>query len=656
MKSYIYLLFACFIFSSNAFANEIKEDTVLFSIGGDEVTLEEFRYVYEKSNLKKDEAYTKKSLEEYLELYVNFKLKVKEAETLKYDTIPAVQAELDKYNKQLAKSYLNEKEITSQLIKEAYDRLAYDIKASHILIKCDEKADPEDTIAAYNKALQARKRVTKKKEKFTEVAIDLSDDPSVRKNHGDLGYFTALQMVYPFENAAFNTEKGEVSNVFRTRFGYHILKVEDKRPSLGKVHVAHIFAKIPKGANDAAKQAAKAKIQSVHAKILEGENYETLAARFSDDKGSAQKGGVIRWFGAGEMVKEFEDAAFALKADGEISEPILSPYGYHIIKRIEHKGLEPLADMEKDLKKKIKRDSRSNVAQQFLIERIKKDYSFTENNETKEALFALIDSTILKSKWAPDSTADLSGEIFKIGERSYTAKEFSDYIIKLRKVKRDISLRMLFEHYYEGYVETACIKYEESKLGEKYPEFKALMQEYNDGILLFEITDDMVWNKAVEDSTGLVSFYETIKNDYMWEQRMESSIYTCKDSATAAAVKKYLVKKKVKPSEWLLKKFNTEENSTALNIEKGKFESGENKFVEDTKWSFGLGGEQTLENGQVVMVVNHNKIEPMPKALDENRGQAISEYQGHLEKTWIASLKEKYKVVVNENVFNGLIQ
>ena len=657
MKFVVYILLI--VFSSTIFAataNEVVEDTILFSIGGEEVTLSEFKYVYEKSNLKKEEAYSKQSLEEYLALYINFKLKVLEAEAMQYDTIPSVITELEKYKNQLSKSYLNDKEITSQLVKEAYERLAYDINASHILIRCEENADPEDTITAFRKATKVYNRVTKKKEDFATVAVETSEDPSVNKNQGNLGYFTALQMVYPFENAAYNTESGKVAKIFRTKFGYHVMKINDKRETLGKIHVAHIFAKIPKGANNATKEAAKAKINGVYQKYTDGDSFESLAARFSDDKGSAQKGGAIRLFGAGEMVKEFEDAAFALKNNGDVSKPIISPYGYHIIKRLDHKGLNDFSVMEKELKKKIKRDSRSNVAHQILIDRIKKEYNYTVNEEVKETLFSLMDSSIFKSQWTPDSTADLNKTLFTLGDLTYTAEDLASFIIELKRVKRKISMRMLYLYYFNSFVDNECIKYEESKLEEKYPEFKALMQEYNDGILLFEITDDQVWNKAVEDTTGLELYYETVKHYYMWEQRMESSIYTCIDSLTSVQLLKYLSKKKVKSSEWLLKKFNPEGTEANLVIEKAKFEKGDNKFVDDTNWSLGLGKPVYLDNKNIIIINNHGKINAIAKELNENRGQAISDYQSHLEKTWIESLKNKYQVQINQNVFDALIQ
>lgn len=649
-------ILAGILFSVHAFANEPTQDTVLFSIDGDEVTTSEFRYVYEKSNLKKDDAYTKASLEEYLNLYINFKLKVKEARTLKYDTIPTVINELAKYKEQLSKSYLNDKEISDQLINEAYERLKYDVHASHILISCAQDASPEDTLAAYRKAKKVLRRLTKTKDAFDRVALETSDDPSVKKNDGNLGYFTALQMVYPFENAAFNTEKGEISDIFRTRFGYHVMKVHDKRPSRGKIRVAHIFAKVPKDANDAAKEAAKAKINSVYKKFEEGESFETLAARFSDDKGSSQKGGVIRWFGSGEMVTEFEEAAFALENNGDVSKPILSPFGYHIIKRIDHQGLAPLNEIKKDLKKKVKRDSRSNIAHRLLVDRIQKDYNFTENAEAKSHFTSIMDSSIYKTQWAPDTTDDMSATLFTIGDKTYIEDDLAAYIVRLRRVNRKLNLEQLFNKYYQDFVDQECIKYEETQLPVKYPEFRALLQEYDDGILLFEITDDMVWNKAVEDTAGLEKFYETVKSYYMWEERMESTIYTCNDSATAVGVKKHVSKKKVKPAEWLLKKFNPEGDKVLLSIETDNFEKGDNKFVDDTNWSFGLAPEVKLANGSTVFVINHKKVAPVAKELHENRGQAISEYQGHLEKEWLASLKNKYKVEINTDVFKGLMQ
>ena len=630
-----------------------NSDAVLFTIDDEVVNRSDFDKIYKKSNANKPDLYSEESVKEYLDLYVKFKLKVKEAKELGYDTLASIKKELAQYRDQLAQSFLNDKEVTEKLMKEAYYRMKYDVEASHILIAVSENANPEDTLAAYNKAKDIKKRL--KKEDFATVAKEVSDDPSVRKNEGKLGYFTAFQMVYPFETAAFTTPVGEVSNPIRTQFGYHLVKVHDKRPSSGKVKVAHIYLRLGKHASQEQKEQLKAKIDDLHQQLQNGADFADLARKYSNDKSSSNRGGELKWFGTGEMVAEFESVAFALENNGDISEPIHTPYGWHIIKRIDKQELQPYDEIKAELHQKVKKDSRSNVAREILLNRIKKEYGFKENLKARQKLAETMDSTLLQGKWKADKVKGYKQELFVLNGQPYTQYDLALYIEDNSRYRRMAkTVEELYNLYYKKFVEESLISYEESKLEEKYPEFKDLMKEYHEGILLFDITDDKVWSKAVKDSAGIENFYEQNKDNYTWDERVKARVYTCANSETADLLREELELNPAVSDDDLLKKFN-KTGQTNLYIDTGTYVAGENEYVDVSNWEVGLSQNHFTPTNKAVIVKIEKVLEPQHKKLSEIRGQVISDYQEHLEKEWVESLKNKYTVKLNEKVLESLI-
>ena len=354
-----------------------NDSPILMEIGDKKITLEEFEAIYNKNSDNKKN--TKEEVEDYLDLYIKFKLKVVEAEDLGMDTLPAFIQELEGYRKQLAQPYLSDREVTEKLIEEAYERMKYDVKAAHILVKVTLEADPKDTLAAYNKIMKIRKRIVGG-EDFEKVAAEVSEDPSAKNNQGNLGYFSAFQMVYPFETAAYETEVGKISMPVRTSFGYHLVKTIDKRKARGIMKVAHIMVRADKKLGEEEINQKKEKIDEIYAKVTAKDaDFTALARQYSEDKESAKRGGELPAFGAGKMVEEFETAAFALENDGDISVPILTDYGWHIIKRLELKNLESYEELYPTLKAKVARDSRANKSKEIVIENIKKENNFKED-------------------------------------------------------------------------------------------------------------------------------------------------------------------------------------------------------------------------------------------------------------------------------------
>lgn len=644
---------ATVLFFSGVFAQADK-NSILFTVSGDPVSVGDFEYVYTKNNINNQADYSEKSLRDYLALYENFRLKVKEAEAQKLDTISGLMNELDGYRKQLAKSFLTDKEISDKLLQEAYDRSLKEVNVSHILIKCDENANPQDTLAAYKKALNLRTRLTKN-EDFGKLAREFSDDPSAKDNSGEIGWFSVFQTVYPFETAAFNMKAGELSFPVRTQFGYHIIKLVQNRPAQGEIRTAHLLLKFPQDATDEQRKKVQVRIDSIYAAITSGSvSFDDAVLTFSEDRTTRNKKGELAWFGTGRMVPEFEDAAFAIAKDGDITKPVKTAYGWHIIKRLEKKAIPAFNDVKADLKRKVERDSRSQVAKTILIDRIKKENNFKEFADAKVEFFKKVDSTLVQGKWTSEELSKSKKSLFEIGGKVFAQSDFESYVTKNAKRRSDKNKEQLLNEYYDNFVSQVVLDFEEGQLESKKPDFKALMKEYRDGILLFELTDRMVWSKAVKDTVGLQAFHEQNKNKYMWGNRVDVVIYNTTDKKLADAAYKLASKKK--DATTIKTKLNKEGAAAKISTIEGKYEKGQYNVVDEIEWNVGATPVKLLDDSSYRFIVVKSLVAPEPKSLKEAKGYVVSDYQEYLEKTWIAELRKKYPIVVNENVLKGLVK
>ena len=568
------------IFSQN-------NDPVILSIGKDNIKKSEFINIYKKNN--QSTVIDQKSLDEYMELFINFKLKVMEAHELGLDTLTSFINELEGYRKQLAQPYLVDKDVSEGLMQEAYSRMKMDVRASHILIKTKPGATPADTLATWKKIMDVRKRLVAG-EDFNKVASEVSDDPSAKDqaatesrpfakgNGGDLGYFTAFDMVYPFECAAYETPKGEISMPFKTDYGFHMIKVTDKKEAMGKIQVAHILVLVPTDSSNDFVNQMKLRIDSAYAKIKAGAKWEDVVNEFSDDKGSAPKGGTLPWFGVNRMVPDFIVAISKLKEKGDISAPFKTQYGWHIIKLIDHKPIGSFDDVKSDIKVKITRDQRSNKSKESLVAKIKVEAQFKEFPGAKESFYKVITDSIFVNRWKLEEAATLKANLFSIGDKVYTQPDFANYMYK-NQGKKGESIVEQVNTSYKSFVEDACIAWEDNHLSDKYPEFKALMKEYREGILLFDLTDQKVWSKAIKDSIGLEGFYSKYKSQYMWTDRIDASLYTCANEDIAKKTRK-LVEKAAKKN-LSDKDISDEINKNApknLKITSGKYAKAECEF------------------------------------------------------------------------------
>ena len=629
-----------------AFALVISAQDVL-TIDSHKISLDEFKNVFYKNNNNTE--LTKEYLDEYMQLFVNFKLKVKEANELGLDTVATFVSELEGYRIQLTKPYLRNKEFDENMLAESYDRLKKDIKASHILIAVNEKASEKEDKDAYNKILDIRSSILANTISFADAANKNSDDKSALSNYGNLNYFTAFMMVYDFESAAYSTEIGDISMPVKTKYGYHIIKVTDKRDASGEVKVAHIMFKSGLGSDEEKSDEAKEKINKVKELLNNGENFSDVAERFSEDRSTAVKGGNLPAFGVGKMVPEFETVAFGLKDIGDISAPFRTEYGWHIITLLERKGISSFEDIKAELKRKIESDSRIDLSKKALFAKLHKTYKVINNPNVYSSFRIKAANSVNKGTFT--TSLDNNNKLFSINGQKIKVSSFVNYILSNQTVGSDI------DKMYIDFVDEKLLEYEESQLESKYPEYKALLQEYRDGILLFDLTNTKVWTKAVEDTVGLQNFYKAKSSNYFWENRVDATIYTCINLATAKYVKRALYKKhrgNVTDAEILTKINNNAPLSLQINSK--KFVDGENEYIDSVNWEIGISGDIKTNDGSYIIVDIHEVFPSGLKAFDETRGKVISDYQNALEQEWITSLRKKYNVSINKEVLYKLIK
>lgn len=572
-----------------------QEDKVLMTINGEPIMASEFLYIYEKNN--QETSLEKKSMQEYLDLFINFKLKVTEAIAQGVDTTQEFKDELKGYRAQATPKYLQDNDAIDSLVLLSYNRMANIRKASHIAVQCPMDADSATLAAATAKINELRQRVTvglpkevkkgRKKitvqevEDFTEVAIAYSDDPAVKQSKGELGWIQPFRYVYSLEDAVYTTPVGEISEVFRSPFGLHIAKIESER-AFEEVHAAHIMKMTPSGDLQRL-AAAKFKMDSIYQLAIQDTvDFAALAQANSEDRGSAVRGGDLGWFGRGAMVQPFEDITFGLK-EGEVSEPFQTRFGIHISKLYGKRGIQPLDSMRSQLLRQVQRDQRMQIANESFINKTRAEYNLP----------------------AQMSDADVKA-------------------------------------------------YADAHLEEKYPELRNLVREYHDGILLFDVSLREVWDKANKDHEGLTSFFKANKKQYTWDEpRYKGWIIYAKTDVAAKAAKQIVkgASDKAKVDSILNERVNLD-SVTYVKVEYGLWTAGKNAAVDVYGFKNKTATYTPSEEYPVVVAVG--KVLQRPEEYNDDRGKIVTDYQDYLEKLWIASLREKYPVVINEDVWNEL--
>jgi peptidyl-prolyl cis-trans isomerase SurA len=634
----------------------------LFTYGGTPVTKQEFLRVYEKNNVKQKTDFSEPALREYLDLYSLFKMKVAEADAMHLDTVASIEAELNNYRRQLARNYLTDKEVTERLIKEAYDRMKEDVHVAHILIAVSPGAPPADTARAYSKIDSIYNAITKGKADFSRLASQFSDDRGTRERGGDIGFMTALQTVYPFENAAYITPVGKVSKPFRTQFGYHIVKVLARRPARGEVQVAQILLTTPKSKGEEGIAFARRQADTVERLLRQGISFDTLVSRYSEDKLSIAQHGVLAPFGAGRMVPAFEEAAFGLKKPGDVSAPIQTEYGFHIIRLISKSPLQPFDSLRQEIAHRVENDSRSQIAHDEFLAKMKRQNGFKEFPAAYDALVArmrqLPDTGAQAHSFLAENFRDMNQPLFELGGRKYMQSDFMRFAQNVTGARINGPKEPVLSDVYKVYVDRTVNDYEEHRLAETNPDFRNLMEEYRDGIMLFDLMDRNVWTKASRDTVGLKAYYEAHKDKWQWEPGFKGTVYRFKNEESLKKGMAALKKNPDAKDEELYRAVNTESEADAISIQHGRYEFAHFTEVPQSDISAGRLSAPAREASGGYTVVRADKVfnQPEPKTLDEARGYVVAEYQDALEKSWNARLRAKYPMKVDETVFRSMVK
>lgn len=621
----------------------------LLEIENDKITLDEFKNVFFKNS--HEEEIDTKYLDEYMDLFINFKLKVYEAKQLKMDTITSFINELEGYAEQLSLPYLKNKEFDESLVNEAYERMKLDVRASHILLSVPKESTQKEENDIYKKIIDIRNEIKNNKINFSDAAKKYSDDKSALVNGGDLGYFTAFMMVYDFETAAYNTAVGEISMPIKTKYGYHIISVSDKRNAIGEVKVSHIMFKTGEGADEEKINSSKERINEIYENLIAGELFEDLAERFSEDRSTAVNGGALPAFGVGKMVSEFEKNAFKLENIGDFSKPFRTKFGWHIVKLLEKNPVPLIEDSKEDIIRKIQRDGRNDLSKEALFSKLRNEYKIKHNSSVFSSIRKVANKDLTNGSWNGNYIKN-NEILFYIDNHVVSLNSFIEYLIKNQSVGSNIDIM------YQDFLNISLLDYEKSQLENKYPEYKALINEYREGILLFDLTNKKVWKKAVEDTVGLNEFFQQNKDNYTWDDRVEATIYTCNNTNTSIKVRAHIFKNKLglkSENDDLLSKAN-ETNPLSLKIESKKYLKGDNKFIDELKWVKGTSPNIKQSDDSIVIIDIHNVLPKTYKTLEETKGKVISDYQSELESAWINVLRNKYSVNVNKEVLYSIIK
>lgn len=640
MKNFISVLILAILSATTVFSQNKKE--VLMTIDGKPVYASEFKRVYNKNlDLVQDDS--QKDIDGYLDLFIDYKLKIAEAEAQGLDKEPAYESEFLKYRDQLSRNYLYEDKITEELAKEAYERGKEEINATHILITVDYEAVPQDTLKAYNKIKSIREKALKG-EDFKELTKKYSEEPGAKERGGELGYFSVFSMVYPFENAAYNTKKGEISDIIRTSFGYHILKVNDRRVAEPKIVVSHIMISDKKGARTFDPEE---RINEIAAMLKQGESFESLAKQFSDDRNSAINDGKLKPFSKGDLRSpEFEDAAYALQNPGDISKPVKTDFGWHIIRFDERLKPETFEQQREKLEKKVGEGDRSKVVIHAVNKTIKDKYGFKEGESYLPFFDTYLGDDILKRKWVMTPIpAEQNKTLFTIGTKKVTYSDFAKYIEDRQRTTRPYKLKeTLLVDFYNEFETSELKSYFKERLADEDENYAAILNEYRDGLLIFDVMEKNIWQKGKNDSIGIQEYYNKTKQDYQWKKRVDADIYSATSQMSAQQIQKMLADGK-SPEE-IKATLNADAKVNVL-ITPGIFEVDQDELPKNLEIKQGISNIYPSNDSFVVVNIKE-VIAPGAKSLEDIRGRVLSNYQNDIEESWMQNLHSKYKVEVNK--------
>jgi len=632
MRSLLLLFFTLFSVTQ-IFA--FQKNEAVATINDRPISKGELLYAYKK-NRPKNEKIQVDSLEKYLEQYINFKLKVQQAEKLGIDTTKAFKEEFEGYISQVQKPYLQNPISELDLVQEAYDRMKYEINASHILIIIDNANSPADTLQAYQK-IDSVRNLALNGDPFEELAKKYSSDGSSR-NGGNLGWFSSMAMVYPFESGAYNTPKGGISEIVRSQFGYHIIKVNDKRESRGKVKTSHIFL----SKNGKSLESGRQLIKTIYDSIQNGGDWRQLCIKYSEDAQTKLNSGALPFAGTGELPDEFLNGAYGIAQPGIIREPLETSYGWHIIRLDAKQELPSFASLKDEISEKIRRSGRNQLDSEALVKKLKAENGFEQD-------LKLLETTIESASKVGLANIDLSKigsqTIFKIGNRTIT---YEAYFASLGNANQ-LNSTALWSRY-KTFEREEIMTYEDSQLTSKYPEFGYLLNEYKEGLMLFEIMEKEIWNKASEDSIGLAQFFAANIKNFPAPERGDFLVI---ESSNPALYHKILDSLQVNwdaDVENQLKSKLDARALSALKIAKRTFERHELPNF-DQKWK---EKEVQGDRSNLKIYSLQQIIEAGYYRLEEVKGLVISNYQDHLEQEWVKRLRAQNRVKIDHKILKQL--
>lgn len=629
------ILLACFSAALSA------QEPVVMTINGKPVSQGEFEYIWKKNAAGSVE--DNLTFDDYVDMFVVFKLKVAEAEAAGMDTTASFINELKGYRDQLTPPYLTDAQTEQALLDEAYQLTRTYVDLGHILVSVPSDAQPADTLKAYQKVLDLRRRILAKGGDFARIAREESDE-STAQNGGYLGTTVASRYIIPFARVAMALDKGQVSQPLRTRFGYHLIKLYDRFDVPGRYSSGHILKMLGQDATDEQRRAAQNEIMAIYGELLSGsKTFEEIAGSpRNDDNYVRERDGRYEPLRAGSLPYDYEKNVFAL-TDGRYSQPFQTSYGWHIVKRYAVLPHPSEVEIEKELKAAISRDERAQEPKKSLSRKLQQEYHFSVN---RPALEAFIEKASSQSQAADALTGDISSQTVLAACNGFRLRtgDFMAWLSAHPQGWNDLWGA------WADLVDQRMLAYEDSRLEEKYPQFGHLMQEYHDGILLFEISNRDVWEKGSKDEAGQAAYFKAHRKDYTWEApHFKGAVICCADAPLAAQVKKSIKKLPVDSIGVVLNRLYNQDE-VRVKIVQGLFAQGDNATIDKVVFNT---GDWTPEAKYPVILKSGQTLKAPQEAADV-KGQVMTDYQNELEKQWIENLRKKYPVVLNQEALNKL--
>ena len=630
-----------------ALAQEKKE--VLVVVGTISVDKEEFLQLMSKERQGESPAIslTRKEFEENFESFLTYKLKVIEAESIKLDQLEEFNLEFSSVKESLIAPYLIKNSIEAGEVKKVYARLQEIVRAKHILFQFPPNPKKEDSLAVLQMALKVKAELENGAD-FGALALNYSDDPSAKMNKGDLGYFTGLQMVQQFEEAAYTLPVGSISDPILTDFGYHIIQVSSRQANPGEVQVSHILVRFD-SENPSQEENARRRISDIYAEIQkENTIWEEIVQAYSEDPATKSAGGLLPWFGVGTMIPEFEMAGFSLTEIGEVSPPIKTAYGYHILRLEGKRGLEPYEEVEQSIRSKILRNSKTGMIESQVIAIQKSRYGFQENEVGISTVAGGVNATDIISFGTAVQEKKLGNtELFKANNSSYTVKDLVNFMQSKEATPKGNGT--FFELWLDKFTEATLAKTEEVDLEKNNKDYQMLLKEYRDGILLFSLTNQEVWQKGLNDSVGQQAFFEKNSQNYQWKARVQAYLTKVNDASKLENARKYLQNKGFDTDSFAAFEADYRNNyPDAYATESGTFEYEAHPIL--SKVDLNKQYQELVIDGTSYVLVVGKVYPPGPRKFEEARGLIIRDYQEFLNQALTKRLKEKYPIQVNAGV------